>query len=145
MTRPADVWSSAYDAARGVLVVPMLFGGPDAGTWEWDGKSWHRSDATPPSRRQTYGLTYDNARRQVVLVGGQGGNKGPYFGELSAWDGVRWLPVEQPAERPEARGGGTLLTDARNAGLFYFGGYNTRLLGDLWSFEQGLWRRLSAP
>lgn len=135
----------AYDAARGVLVVPVLFGGPDAGTWEWDGASWHRSADSPPSPRQTYGLTYDATRRQVILAGGQGGRQGPYFDDLWSWDGVRWLPVAQPPERPAPRGGGALLADARHARLLYFGGYNTRLLGDLWSFEQGAWRRLSAP
>jgi hypothetical protein len=102
-TRPARVWqwtgeawalaaqggprrtgfsAVAYDAARGVLIVPVLFGGPDAGTWEWDGKSWHRSDAMPPSPRQTYGLTWDARRRQVILAGGQGGRQGPYFDDL---------------------------------------------------------------
>jgi len=29
--------------------------------------------------------------------------------------------------------------------LLYFGGYNERLLGDLWSFERGAWRRLTTP
>ena len=135
----------AYDAARGVLIVPVLFGGPDAGTWEWDGKSWHRSDAMPPSPRQTYGLTYDTARQQVILAGGQGGRQGPYFDDVWAWDRAGWSPVEQSSQRPAARGGGTLLTDARNARLLYFGGYNTGLLGDLWSFERGMWRRVSGP
>ena len=135
----------AYDVARGVLVVPSLFGGPDAGTWEWDGKSWRRSDATPLLPRQMYGLTYDTARRQVILAGGQGSRQGPYFDDLWSWDGVRWSPVEQSGRRPAARGGGSLMNDPRNARLLYFGGYNTGLLGDLWSLERGVWRRLGVP
>lgn len=135
----------AYDAARGVLVAPVLFGGPDTGTWEWDGKTWRRADGSLPSPRQTYGLTYDTARRRVVLAGGQGSRQGPYFDDLWSWDGTRWLAVEQPGERPAPRGGGSLLTDARRARLLYFGGYNSGVLGDLWSFERGVWRRLSTP
>ena len=134
----------AYDAAREVLVVPVLFGGPDAGTWEWDGKSWRRSEATPPPPRQTYGLTYDAARRQVVLAGGQATRQGPYLDDLWSWDGARWSPVDQPAERPAPRGGGSLFSGGAGR-LLYFGGYNERLLGDLWSFERGVWRRLAAP
>ena len=69
--------AAAYDERRSVLVVPVLFGGPDAGVWEWDGRGWTRRVAAGPSPRQTYALTYDPVRASVVLAGGQGSARGP--------------------------------------------------------------------
>jgi hypothetical protein len=51
----ADATSpTAFDDARGVLVVPVLYAGPEPGTWEWDGTA---GDAAPlrthPLERRT--------------------------------------------------------------------------------------------
>ncbi|MBI5524957.1 MAG: hypothetical protein HY897_01340, partial [Deltaproteobacteria bacterium] len=57
----------------------LLFGGRDAGgtvqgTWVWDGAAgrWSRVDpaSAPPSARYGLAMTYDDARRRVVLFGG---------------------------------------------------------------------------
>jgi hypothetical protein len=133
--------AAAFDEARGVLVVPVLFGGPDAGVWEWDGRTWTQVRAPGPSTRQTYGLAYDAGRRRVVLVGGQGGRAGPYFDDEWTWDGARWTQVTR-GPVPAGRGGGSLLRDAQSTGLLYFGGYNDSVLADLWALDARGWRQL---
>ena len=133
----------AFDDARGVLVVPVLFGGPDAGVWEWKGRSWSHHRAAGPSTRQTYGLAYDARRRQVVLVGGQGGRAGPYLDDEWTWDGAGWSQTTRPRETiPARRGGATLLRDATSEGLLYFGGYSDSLLTDFWALDARGWRQL---
>jgi hypothetical protein len=136
--------AAAYDAARGVLVVPVLFGGPDAGTWEWNGQSWSRSAATLPVPRQTYALTYDPRRRRVVLAGGQGSTAGPYFDDMWEWDGIRWSTLVQPGPRPPARAGAALIAQPARSRLLYFGGYGEGLRGDFWALDANGWRRLDA-
>jgi hypothetical protein len=135
--------AAAFDDARGVLVVPVLFGGPDAGVWEWDGRDWTHARAAGPSTRQTYGLAYDSERRRVVLVGGQGGRAGPYLDDEWTWDGARWSRMTRARGTvPAGRGGATLLRDVAGRGLVYFGGYSDSLLADFWALDARGWRRL---
>ena len=135
--------AAAYDAARGVLVVPVLFGGPDAGTWEWNGTSWTHLTAATPSHRQTYALAYDAVRRRVVLAGGQASTRGPYLDDLWTWDGKTWSPLSIAGDRPPGRGGATLASDGRQRRLILFGGYNDALLGDLWTLGDRGWTKVS--
>jgi len=135
--------AAAFDDARGVLVVPVLFGGTDAGVWEWNGQDWTHIRAAGPSTRQTYGLAYDARRRRIVLVGGQGGRAGPYYDDEWTWDGARWSQAARPRGAvPPGRGGATLLGDAARGRLLYFGGYSDSLLADLWARDARGWRQL---
>jgi hypothetical protein len=135
---------AAFDPKRGVLVVPVLYGGPDAGVWEWDGRAWARHRATAPYSRQTYALAWDSRREKLVLKGGQGGTRGPYLSDAWIWDGQRWLEdAEAAAPGPPGRGGATLLDDAARGRLLYFGGYAEGVLSDFWAFDRGGWRALA--
>jgi len=135
--------AAAHDDARGVLVVPVLFGGPDAGVWEWDGRNWSHVRAPGPSTRQTYALAYDARRRRVVLVGGQSGLAGPYLEDEWTWTGTRCSQTTRARERlPPGRGGATLLRDVAGNALLYFGGYSDSLLTDFWALDARGWRRL---
>ena len=126
-----------------MLVVPVVFGGPDAGVWEWNGHDWRHVRAAGPSTRQTYGLAYDARRRRVVLVGGQAGRAGPYYDDEWTWDGARWSQAARPRGAvPPGRGGATLLGDSARGRLLYFGGYSDSLLADLWALDAGGWRQL---
>ena len=68
----------AYDMARGEII---LFAGTDSAnqklndTWRWDGRSWRRGEGeptlAPPARSEGY-IAYDEARRVIVLFGGEG-------------------------------------------------------------------------
>ena len=132
----------AFDAGRGVLVVPVLFGGPDAGTWEWDGERWRHATTEGPSTRQTYGLTYDEKTRQTILVGGQGSTRGPYLDDAWSWDGVRWTALPHAGStNPAGRAGANLVRDPNADRLLYFGGYDeSGPRAQFWVRQQGQWR-----
>ena len=143
-----SVWdAAAYDAARNVIVLPIL-NGPDTGVWEWNGDGWRRVVvAHGPSDRQAYAFGYDAQRRQMILVGGQTLTRpATYHGDVWSWDGARWTDItETLGELPVARSGGWLLNDARNERVLYFGGYRApplELLRDMWALEITGWRRL---
>lgn len=124
--RRTGVGAVAFDERRGVLVVPVLYGGPDQGMWEWDGKSWRQLPPAFPSPtvRQTYGLTYDSRLGRVLMFGGQGSSRGPYLDDLWSWKGAVWTRLERPAGlTPQARGGGSLLYDHARTRTLLFGGY----------------------
>jgi hypothetical protein len=65
----------SFDMSRNVSV---LFGGTDLGTqnnlsdtWEWNGTNWiAASPATVPGSRDSYAMTFDVARGQMVMFGG---------------------------------------------------------------------------
>ena len=131
----------AFDDSRGVLVVPVLFGGDDAGVWEWDGQRWRHVRATGPSTRQTYALAFDPSARRVVLLGGQGSARGPYYDDAWSWDGASWTEMVQQLPKPGGRGGPNLLRDPRGGRFIYVGGYDERGgIADLWIRDDRGWR-----
>lgn len=137
---------AAWDGSRRRLVVPVLYGGDDAGVWEWNGRTWlHRAARQlprSPSTRQTYALAFDPVRRAIVLAGGQGSSRGPYLADVWQWDGSSWTERSVSGEAPAGRGGGHVLGDPANRRLLYFGGYAERVLGELWSLGDSVWTRL---
>ena len=136
---------AAFDDKRGVLVVPVLFGGPDAGVWEWDGTTWTHMRPPGPTVRQTYALAWDSRAQRVLLRGGQGGTRGPYLADQWTWSGTEWTEILPSRTSPAARGGATLVDDRARARLLYFGGYNDQQLGDFWSLRDNVWTRLGPP
>ena len=142
--RRAGFSQAAFDPRRGLLVVPVLYGGPDAGVWEWDGRAWIHHRAAGPLGRQTYALAWDSRRERLVLMGGQGGSRGPFLSDGWIWNGQQWLEdAEASAPGTPGRGGGALLDDARGHRLLYFGGYAEQVLADFWAFDGGGWRALT--
>jgi hypothetical protein len=137
--RREEFGSVAFDAERSLLVVPVLYAGPDQGTWEWDGTSWRRSTAARPSTRQTYGVTFDPRNRKVVLVGGQGSARGPYFDDVWTWDGRRWEETLTSGGFTGRAGGALVAT--RSGELLYAGGYDIELRGEVWTLGAQVWRR----
>lgn len=129
----------AYDDSRRVLVVPVLYGGPDAGVWEWNGVTWKHLITGGPSHRQTYALVYDARQCRVVLAGGQGGNRGPYLDDFWSWDGREWTEWPHGPTSPPGRGGGHFFFDGKRNRFLYFGGYDEHLLADWWIFSDGTW------
>ena len=138
----------AFDAARSVLVVPVL-GGPDAGVWEWDGARWRHVRVAGPPIRESYALSYDSRRKQVALVGGVvpasnqmqvGIHQWPT--DHWTWDGSTW--TEMPSNvmvQPTGRAFATLLDDPRGGRLLYVGGINMRgVPRTLWFFDRDGWR-----
>lgn len=90
--------SLARDDAFGLVV---MFGGTYGSlfpneTWTWDGSTWTlESPATSPPPRSSGGtdlMTYDAARRVVVLFGGLTPNN-QLLGDTWTWDGANWTQV----------------------------------------------------
>jgi hypothetical protein len=75
------------DEARGVVV---LFGGRTSNwvndTWEWDGTNWNFRSVAAPSAFMEPHMTYDYARRRVVLSA----LNAAYSSETWEWDGTAW-------------------------------------------------------
>jgi hypothetical protein len=88
-----------YDEERGVVV---LFGGRDAtfsnalnDLWEFDGTSWMRKTvAGAPSARAGASMTYDAARKLVLMYGGDPINAAQ-LKDLWAWNGTTWTQMYQ--------------------------------------------------
>jgi hypothetical protein len=125
---PRRDFGFTYDAARHTIV---LFGGETSSsvlgdtvlgdTWEWDGAIWTQriaASGSSPLARSGAALTYDRARRCVVLLGGQ-----TMTGELDdmwQWDGTRWTQLA--ASVPRARHHQVVVDDAARGALVMFGG-----------------------
>jgi len=140
--RPLDASGAvAYDVARSVLVVPVL-GGPDDGVWEWDGTSWrHARVETGPPPRRNYAIAYDSRRRRVALIGGLASAPRRPLGDHWTWDGATWSEVAAMPVQPSARSHATLVNDAPNGRLLYFGGSSEEgLQRELWIFDAAGWR-----
>jgi hypothetical protein len=143
--------AAAYDESRGVTV---LFGGPDASTWEFDGASWTRVEATTvPPPRFGHRMVYDDVRRRVLMYGGKwlAGGTPVTHNDLWAYDGSDWrLIPTRTAPAPRAWGSiapgdpptfGLAFDSARDR-LVLFGGESR---GRTWVFESGDWRVLLTP
>jgi len=90
----------AFDSARGVTV---LYGGagerPPGQTtgfvglsdlWEYDGGEWRAvASSTGPGKRFMHAMTFDQARAEVLLFGGEDGTSN--FNDLWAWKGGTWV------------------------------------------------------
>jgi hypothetical protein len=108
---PRSGAASAYDVARGVLVVAggcrrYGFDGPNftqprcddlvSDVWEWDGAAWQRpwagdgSETWGPRARSSGVMVYDRARRSPVLVGGMKNLLSDLYNDAWAWEGRTW-------------------------------------------------------
>ncbi|HJL43462.1 MAG TPA: kelch repeat-containing protein [Myxococcales bacterium LLY-WYZ-16_1] len=135
----------AHDPARGRTV---LYGGTDvlgnrlADTWEWDGRSWNRivPDGPTPGDRAGHAMTWDAARRRVVLAGG---GPLPNDGDLDlwTWDGTEWRESMPSGEVPPDRRDLAMTFDTlRNQVLVYGGdGAGAGPFGDLWAWDGTGW------
>ena len=128
------------DRSRNRIIAPVLYGGPDAGIWEYDGRTWVKLDpTTAPAIRQTYGLAYDAREERLVLAGGQGASRGPYYDDFWSWDGREWVKLVDSDSVPPGRGGGQFFIAADGRRWVYFGGYAQGAHRDLWVRVNARW------
>ncbi|MEW5855030.1 MAG: kelch repeat-containing protein [Myxococcota bacterium] len=115
-----------YDATRRRVVVysggASCSGASSAYTLEWDGTQWQRATPTAsptPNRRQA-AITYDSARGQVVLVGGQCDNGSTVLQDTWTYDGNTWTQVS-PANPPSNVGVNPTMAfdEARQVAVLY--------------------------
>ena len=78
--------ATAFDAARGKIVLFGRLPSGEALTAEWDGHDWvPKAPATSPSARSEHAMAYDSLRQRIVLFGGTDG-QGSYFDDT--WESL---------------------------------------------------------
>jgi hypothetical protein len=139
----------AWDTTRRRAV---LFGGgtnaggtdvsPFGDTWEWDGAEWARmTPRRAPSPRTEHCIVYDEARRRVVLYGGNDA------GDTEEWeyDGTSWTPILQPRATVDA----AMAYDPASKRVLLFGGElfaaPSVLSDDTWLWGGARWERAPGP
>jgi hypothetical protein len=137
----------AFDARRGVLVLPVLEG-PDAGLWEWNGSTWRhvRIGTRPgdgPEPRARYVVAFDEGAGGVMLFGGVAGPPPRSFNDLWMWDGEGWVAVPAMAG-PAPRSDGTLIYDPASRALLLVGGIGNEdaMFRETWTFGRDGWRQV---
>ena len=136
---------AAYDANRGVLVVPVL-DDSIARVWEWNGKTWRSHTAAGPARRTRHMLAFDAKTRHTFLFGGRDETSRNPVGDAWSWDGQRWAALTTDASWPPARASATLVSDDRSGQLLLFGGVVPQrgIVADLWVRSASGWSQPGA-
>jgi hypothetical protein len=136
-----------YDSDRDRLIV---FGGSAAQrsvnntTWEWDGTFWTKFDGPGPEGRQGHVMIYDSKRKKTVLYGGMNGSGKQFDDGIWEFDGTQWLNIPNPKTNPGPRLASGYTYDSKRGLLILFGGMsNDVTMGDTWSWEGRVWKKLS--
>lgn len=132
---------AAYDPDRGVVV--MFSGIDDASppallgdTWELADGHWTRVSTTGPAPRIDAAMTYDAARRRMVLFGGKRLNGAQLPAETWTWDGAAWS-LATPATSPPTRSGSAMAFDQARGRVVMFGGSGPT--SDTWEWDGATW------
>jgi cysteine-rich repeat protein len=120
----------------------MLFGGASAGitndTWEWFAQTWSSlTTLSGPSRRLAMSVTFDAARREIVLFGGLV-NGTMVANDTWVYDGVRWQQ-RVTTVAPSTRNRAALTYDSKRKRVVLFGGFNGDSLDDTWEWDGVTW------
>src|SRR5512140_153707 len=91
--------AAAFDSVRNQLVLFGGWAGAELGdTWVGDGDDWlPKVPADSPLPRYGARMVWDDARKQVVLFGGN--RQGARLGDTWVWDGTNWTQ-KSPANSP---------------------------------------------
>lgn len=142
----------AYDEARGEIVMygGCAFGGSSfdalAGTWVWDGTTWHDRGQTQPGPLCEASMAYDAARAELVLFGGDTATTGSGPTETQAtwvWNGSTWAQ-RTPSMVPTPRRSAAMAYDRIRQRVVLFGGTDNTAgvespLGDTWLWDGTTW------
>ncbi len=100
---------------------------------------WTQKQDIGPSSRTSHGLTYDGARKRVLLFGGDPG--GPPFADTWSWDGTLWTQVADTG--PSPRQGLAMAFDAVRERVVLFGGASGfDLFADTWTWDGTEWTQV---
>jgi len=134
--------SMVYDTERRTVV---LFGGetrqgrisiPLNDTWTWDGTTWSQAHpAVLPPPRLGASLTYDGARKTVLLFGGGAGFQ---LNDTWTWDGTIWR-LQHPGTSPPPRVYPTMAYDETAGAVVLFGGADGVARSDSWTWDGQTW------
>ena len=141
--------SAKSAAEHGGILCWILFGGYNGtrlnDTWVWNGDDWQQLFPTiSPTGRFSEGIAYDEARRKVVIFGGQT-DAGGYSGDTWLWDGTttNWMKAETVG--PSARGFSAMGYDPIRQKVLLYGGQRPEggYLSDLWTWDGANWSEVS--
>ncbi|MGV3622455.1 MAG: hypothetical protein ACO1OB_16675 [Archangium sp.] len=104
----------------------VLFGGTNTSgehfndVWEWNGSQWNQRlpNTVAPSPRASASLTWDSARRRLVLFGGV---SGVVHGDTWEWDGMNWVQRAPMNSPPFLAAGEFVFDEARQRAVLLSG------------------------
>jgi hypothetical protein len=131
-----------YDGSTGRVVLYGGTGGDNPGaafeTWEWDGEAWTQTENDiGPGDRTRHAMVYDEARKRVVLFGGQSG-AADVLGKSDTWErsGGIWARVADTG--PEPRHDHAMAYDGKR--VILFGGFTgSDSNGATWQWDGKHW------
>jgi len=163
---PPSVSGAATDPESGALVLLTSSGE----TWRWTGAAWELGEAAAPPRgtsapspwtgrvpatcppgRTGAVMVTDEARHQVLLVGGSLSPLGqvpPVSGDTWIWDGSTWSQLH-PNPSPPARSGAVAAWDPVRSVVVLYGGVGLDDKGApaafdaTWTWNGSAWKRLA--
>ena len=150
---PREGHAMVFDAARNQVV---LFGGTAGGTasplsdtWVWNGTTWKQVvPAHHPPGRFSHTMAYDPIHRQVILFGGDGGNK--MLNDTWIWNGRDWEAAHIESTPPTFRTNAAMDYDATMRKMILFSGTawtvkrNGLVAMDSWTWDGSRWAKLPA-
>ena len=161
---PPSAGAAATDPGGGALLVLTTSGE----TWRWNGAAWDLGEASAPSQgasaptpwserapascppaRAGAVMVTDEARHQVLLLGGSASPLGqvPLVpGDTWIWDGSTWTQLH-PGPAPPARGGAVAAYDPLHSVVVLYGGVGLDDKGApvafdaTWTWNGSAWKR----
>ncbi|MCR9244604.1 MAG: hypothetical protein NXI31_06200 [bacterium] len=128
----------AWDAARGEIVMPMLF--PSGETFRYDGE-WQLVATQGPPPRQAFGFAPLGS--DLVLFGGVDNynSASRLYNDTWSWSGQSWTALAPPVA-PSPRQGVGMASDG--SGVLLFGGSASYspFLAETWRFDGSAWVEL---
>ena len=101
---------------------------------------WTQREDIGPSPRVGHAMTYDSARSQTVLFGGDS-LTGSFLNDTWQWNGQYWTQVADIGPSPR-RDQGLCFDSARNVALLFGGASGEAPCGDTWSWDGQDWTQL---
>jgi len=150
---PRDSASGAFaDVTSEFVVVTGDNGGALlADTWLFNTQTgrWRQSNAVGPTARAGAALTYDSARKRILLFGGLNGPGGTaqFLTDVWEYDPVIdvWTPRAPNGIAPAARAYAAVAFDVQRGSALLFGGIGATNFADTWEWSSsgGTWSQLA--
>ncbi len=101
---------------------------------------WTQKQDIGPNKRTSHGLTYDGARKRVLLFGGDPG--GSPLADTWDWDGALWTQIADTG--PSARQALAMAFDPTASCVVLFGGASgSNVFADTWTWDGTEWTQVA--
>jgi hypothetical protein len=141
------VYSPAHGKVLGVSGTSDWSGSTVARVWSWDGRRWSLLDGAGPQARMVAAAAYDEARGQLILVGGV--RPKLEIDEMWTWSAATWRQVGTGSLGP--RDHHVMAYDTMRGRAVLFGGSGARPPGaerrlspvDTWEWDGDRWAQVA--